>query len=205
MDVGAERDSEGGVTFGVAGFQLAAIVGALTTSGAVSGQAIQGADRGRRRRRGLGHPAHGGHGDRLPQGVPEVARELIALGRLERDCFGEHGLDRVADCGPERSRRGAARRIARRHRELDEVVALERLAPGDGLHHDERQREDVGPRAGGAVRARELLRRAVGGREARDLAARLGERAGHLLRVGSRARRCRSRAASPWRRREARR
>ena len=74
--------------------------------------------------------------------------------------------------------------------------------PREHLDADEREREHVGPRAGRAVRARELLGRAVRRGERGHLPARLRERAPPSSARLGRPSRSRSRGASPWPTRE---
>ncbi len=92
------------------------------------------------------------------QGGPELPHRAVAIAGRRGQRGEEDLLHRVGDLEPEGARRGAARGIAAGDRELHEVVPLERgRAAAEDLHEDQRHREDVGPRAGGAVHAAELL------------------------------------------------
>src|SRR5262249_426804 len=114
---------------------------------------------------------------------PELRRAWVTLLGLHREGPGEDGLDLVGNAGAERAGGRAARAIAARVRQLRQAVAHERGSPTHRLAADEAQCEDVRPGPGRAERSRELLRRAVRRRKARDLAARLVEAPGQVLRV----------------------
>ena len=127
---------------------------------------------------GIAGMRHAGHVLRRAHRLPKLARGRVAIGGLDRERLLENRFERVIGRRtPNAPGVGRAIRIGGRHAELDEVVALERRTSDEQLGHDERQREHVGPRAGRAVRAAELLGRAVGRRERGDVPPGLGERA----------------------------
>ena len=109
---------------------------------------------------------------RAPRGPPPGAARSTApaRSRIAPPAATARARSRMASTSSRHHRAEGARRgphlgVARLEREGPELVALERLAPREELDDDERQREDVRPRAGRAEGRRELLGRAVARRE----------------------------------------
>ena len=109
--------------------------------------------------------AHLLHAERRAHRLPEIAHRLEAL----------RGLDREGTTDTDSSASGMlapyVRGVGRRRGSMAQKASWVRSSPKSAgrfvmkLGEDEAEREHVGPRSGGAVRPRELLRRAVGRRE----------------------------------------
>ncbi len=107
--------------------------------------------------------------------LPQKARALHAFGRIDVERVSEHALDLVRDGAAPRAGRRPQHRVDRGLKELAQGLAGQGALQRDELDEDERERVDVGPRAGRAVALVELLGRAIRRGERR------GKRAGRRV------------------------